>query len=89
MGTLKNFEKKSHKAENGRGISVPRSFCFGLLVKKAHTHGFKHELSGLKSKHLTTRPQTVELCDLPREMRELSRGKKATTLSHNTCLSQV
>ena len=38
-----------------------RTFCFGILVKKlAHTHGFEHETSGLKSKHLTTRPRTRE-----------------------------
>ena len=32
----------------------------------------------------TTRLRTRELCDLPRETREVSRGKKAPALSHNT-----
>ena len=76
----KNFEKKSHKAEKSltkpKSLIVPkkvRTFCFGILVKKlAHTHGFEHETSGLKSKHLTTRPRTRETCELPREIRELS-----------------
>ena len=48
-GQLKKFEKKSHKAEKGRGLIAEkvRSFCFGLLVKKiAHTHGFEHGPSG-------------------------------------------
>ena len=99
-GHLKNFEKKisqsrkkSHKAEKSHSAEKSqkvRTFCFGILVKKlAHTHGFEHETSGLKSKHLTTRPRTRETCELPREIRELSRGKKAPALSHNTCLSQV
>ena len=36
-----------------------------MLVKKlAHTHRFEHEPSGLKSKHLTPRPRTPELCEL-------------------------
>ena len=51
------------------------------MKKVAHTHGFEHELSGLKSKHLTTRPRTSELCDLRAETRELSPGKKAPALS--------
>ena len=58
-------------------------------AKIAHTHRFEHEPSGLKSKHLTTIPRTPELCELRAETRELSRGKKAPALSHNTCLSQV
>ena len=68
-----------------------RTFCFGILVKKlAHTHGFEHETSGLKSKHLTTRPRTRETCELPREIRELSRGKKkhphfTITLAYRKC----
>ena len=76
----------SHKAKKSltkpKSLIVPkkvRTFCFGILVKKlAHTHGFEHETSGLKSKHLTTRPRTRETCELPREIRELSRGKKST-----------
>ena len=89
----KIFEKKSHKAEKREeshsGEKV-RTFCFEILVKKlAHTHGFEHEPSGLKSKHLTTGPRTPELCDLRAETRELWRGKKAPALSYNTCLSQV
>ena len=86
-------KKKSHKAEKRKkshSAEKVRTFCFGILVKKlAYTHGFEHEPSGSKSKHLTTRPQTTELSDLRAETRELSRGKKAPTLSHNTCLSQV
>ena len=78
-GHLKNFEKKSHKAEKSQCRKKVRNLCFGILVKKlAHTHGFEHETSGLKSKHLTTRPRTRETCELPREIRELSRGKKST-----------
>ena len=78
-GHLKNFEKSLTKPKS---LIVPkkvRNLCFGILVKKlAHTHGFDHETSGLKSKHLTTRPRTRETCELPREIRELSRGKKST-----------
>ena len=51
----------------------------------AHTHGSVHGTSGLKSKYPTTSPRTPELCDLRAETRELSRGKKAPALSHNTC----
>ena len=82
----------SHKAEKRKEshIAEVRTFCFGLLLQKlAHTHGFEHEPSGLKSKHRTTRPRTPELCDLRAETRELSRGKKAPALSHNTSLSEV
>ena len=96
-GHLKNFGKSLTKPKKSltkpKSLIVPkkvRTFCFGILTKKlAHTHGFEHETSGLKSKHLTTRPRTRETCELPREIRELSRGKKAPALSHNTCLSQV
>ena len=92
LRTLQNF-RKSHKAEKreeSHSAEKVRTFCSGILVKKlAHTHGFEHEPSGLKSKHLTTRPGTPELCDLRAETRELSREKKAPALSHNTCLSQV
>ena len=85
-GHLKNFEKKVSQSRKSltkpKSLIVPkkfRTFCFGILVKKlAHTHGFEHEISGLKSKHLTTRPRTRETCELPREIRELSRGKKST-----------
>ena len=80
--TLKNFSKKSltkPKREESHSAEKVRTFCFGILVKKlAHTHGFEHVPSGLKSKHLTTRPRTPELCDLRAETRELSRGKKST-----------
>ena len=87
----KNFRKKSHKTEKGESLivskkvrKVPKTFGFGILVRKlAHTHGFDYEPSGLKSKHLTTRPRTPELYDLRAETR-VSR-----TLSHNTRLSQV
>ena len=89
MGTLKNFRKKV--SQSRKILIVPkRTFCFGILVKKlAQTHGFEHETSGLKSKHLTTRPRTPELCDLRAETRELSRGKKhphfSITLAHRKC----
>ena len=79
----KTSEKKSHKAEKrGESHSAEkvRTFCFELFVKKmAHTHGFEPEPSGLRGKHLTTRPRTPELCDLRAETRELSRGKKHRT----------
>ena len=59
MRTLKNFRKKSHKAEKreeSHSAEKVRAFCFGILVKKlANTHGFEQEPSGLKNKHLTTR----------------------------------
>ena len=96
-GHLKNFEKKV--SQSRKSLTKPKSLIVpkksqNLLLrntckKLAHTHGFEHETSGLKSKHLTTRPRTRETCELPREIRELSRGKKAPALSHNTCLSQV
>ena len=83
------FEKKSHKSQKGclnpcvcaNFLQVIRSrfSLFRITCKKlAHAHGFEHEPSGLKSKHLTTRPRTPELCDLRAETRELSRGKKST-----------
>ena len=54
-------------------------FCFVMLVKiLAHTHQFEHETSGLKSKNLTTRPRTPELCDLPTEMRVVTWKKEPT-----------
>ena len=97
-GHLKNFEKKVSQPKKSltkpKSLIVPkkvRTFCFGILVKKlAHTHGFEHETSGLKSKHLTTRPRTRETCELPREIRELSRGKKKhphfpITLAYRKC----
>ena len=92
MKTLKNFRKpfgdfekvpeksltKSRKGRESHSSEKVRTFCFGILVKKlAHTLGFEHETPGLKSKHLTTRPRTPELCDLRAETRELSRGKKS------------
>ena len=52
------------------------NLLFRVFKKLAHTHGFDHEPSGLKSKHLTTRPRTPELCDLRAERRELSPEKK-------------
>ena len=78
FGDIKKISKKS--LTKPKSLIAPknvRTFCFRILLKiLAHTHGFEHETSGLKSKHLTTRPRTRETCDLPREMRELSRGKK-------------
>ena len=57
--------------------------------KIAHTHGFEHEPSGLKSKHLTTRPRTPELCDLRVETRVVAREKKHAhfpiTLAYRKC----
>ena len=99
MGTFKKFRKKSltkpkKSLTKPKSLIVPkkvRTFCLGILVKKlAHTHGFEHETSGLKSKHLTTRPRTRETCELPREIRELSRGKKKhphfpITLAYRKC----
>ena len=86
-GHLKNFEKKSHKAEKkshkaekSHSAEKSQNLLLRNTCKKklAHTHGFEHETSGLKSKHVTTRPRTRETCELPREIRELSRGKKST-----------
>ena len=100
MGLFKKFRKKSltkpKKVSQSRKVSECRKksepSASGILVNKlAHTHGFEHKTSGLKSKHLTTRPRTPELCDLPREMRELSRGKKKhpqffpITLAYRKC----
>ena len=97
MGTFKKFRKKSHKAEKSltkpKSLIVPkkvRTFYFGILVKiLAHTHGFEHETSGLKSKHLTTRPRTRETCELPREIRVVARKKKhphfPITLAYRKC----
>ena len=76
FGNIWKISKKSHKAEKSH--SAEKSENFLLQNTLAHTHGFEHETSGLKSKHLTTRPRTHEMCDLPREMRELSRGNKNT-----------
>ena len=85
---LKKISQTRKKGESHSAEKV-RTFCFGIFVKKlAHTHGFEHEPSGFKGKHLTTRPRTPELCDLRAETRVVAR-KKAPTLSHNTCLSQV
>ena len=83
--------KKPKRGEGGLILSKEvRIFCFESFVKKlAHRHGFEPGPSVLKSKHLTARPKKSELCDLRSETRELSRGKKAPALSHNTCLSQV
>ena len=81
-GIKKFSKKKSHKAEKreeSHSAEKVRTFCFGILVKKlAHTHGFEHEPSGLKSKHLT-RPRTREMCDLPREMRVVARKNNTRT----------
>ena len=85
-GHLKNFEKKvsqsrkkSHKAEKSHSAEKSQNLLLRNTCKKlAHTHGFEHETSGLKSKQLTTRPRTRETCELPREIRELSRGKQST-----------
>ena len=85
-GHLKTFEKKSHKAEKkshkaekSHSAEKNQNLLLRNTCKKlAHTHGFEHETSGFKSKHLTTRPRTRETCELPREIRELSRGKKST-----------
>ena len=91
MRTLKNFQKivekgggESHSAEK-IGNLLLRNAC-----KKISAYApVRNETSGLKSKHLTTRPRTPELCDLRTEMRELSRGKKhphfPITLAYRKC----
>ena len=92
METLKNFRKKSHKAERG-GLIVPKkakTFCIETVVKKlAHKHGFERKHSGLKSNHLTTRPRTAEFCDLRAETRDVARKKKhphfPMTLAYRKC----
>ena len=65
MGTLKNFREKISKPKKGGSLKVPkkrkRSASKNLFKKLAHTHGFEHEPSGLKSKHLITGPRTPEL----------------------------
>ena len=80
---IKNFQKKvprPKKREESHSAEKVRTFCFGILVKKlAHTHGFEHEPSGLKSKHRTTRPRTPELCDLRAETRVVARRKSTRT----------
>ena len=78
---IETFSKKSltkpKKREESHSAEQVRIFCFEKLAKKlAHTHGPEHDPSGLRSKHLTTRSRTPELCDLRAETRELSRGKK-------------
>ena len=98
MGTFEKIRKKVSQSRKSltkpKSLIVPkkvRTFCFGILVNKlAHTHRFEHETSGLKSKHLTTRPRTRETCELPREIRELSRRKKKhphfpITLAYRKC----
>ena len=89
FGDIKHFFKKpqsrkgrkSHSAEKSQNILL-RNPC------KKNTHGFEHEPSRLKSKHLTTGPRTPELCDLRAETRELSPGKKHPQFPI-TLLSQV
>ena len=86
-------KKKSHKAEKreeSHSAEKVRTFCFGILVKKlAHTHGFEHEPSGLKSKHLTTRPRTPELCDLQAETRVVARKKSTRTFPQHLLIASV
>ena len=81
---IKKFSKKNSQSRK-REEYLLRNTC----KKVAHTHGFEHEPSGLKSKHLTTRPRTPELCDLRAETRALSRGKKhprfPITLAYRKC----
>ena len=89
FGDIKKLSKKPKKGESHIAEKV-RTFCFGIFVKLAHTHGLEHEHSGLKGKHLTTTLDHERLnyatCGLKLD---LSRGKKAPALSYNTCLSQV
>ena len=92
FGDIKNFRKKvSQSRKKGESHSAEvRTFCFGVLVKKlAHTHGFEHEPFGLKSKHLTTRPRTPELCDLRAETRVCRAEKKhphfPITIAYRKC----
>ena len=75
--TFKNYFGQFVWIEKKRvTIIVAFHFMKRRLKKLAHTYGFEHEPSGLKGKHLTTRPRRPELCDLRAETRELSRGKK-------------
>ena len=92
LKTLKKFRKKVSQSRKGVGVSVPKSenlLLRNTCKKLVHTHGLEHEPSGLKSKHLTTRPRTPGLCDLRAETRELSSGKKhphfPITLAHRKC----
>ena len=82
------FRKNTLKADTGEPHSAEKveTFCFGMLVKKLAYAPFRTRNLGLKGKHFTTRPRTPELCQLRAETRELSRGKTAPALSHNTCL---
>ena len=56
----KSKSENTHSAEKSGKL---RNTC----KKLAHTHRFEHQPSGLKSKHLTTRPRKPELCSLPVE----------------------
>ena len=80
------------QSRKGESLIVPKkveTFCFGMLVNKlAHTHRFEHEPSGLKASILPLDNGRLN-CASCKLKRELSRGKKAPALSHNTCLSQV
>ena len=92
FGDIKKISKKSHKAKKG-GESHSAEKSKNLLLqntykKIAHTHGFEHETSGLKSKHLTTIPRTCELCDLPLETScgpEKKRPNFPKTLAYRKC----
>ena len=92
MGTLKLLKKKSHNAEKG-GLIVSKkvdTLCFGLLVKNlAHRHRFKHEPSALKSKHITARPRTLELCELRAETRAVVRQKSTRTFPKHLFIASV
>ena len=87
---IKKFSKKvSSQSRKGGFHSAEKSgnlLLRNACKKLAHTHRFDNEPSGLKSKHLTTRPRMPELRELRAETKELSRGKKAPALPHNTCL---
>ena len=81
LGTLEIFEKKSKSKKGGESQcqKIGNLLLWNACEKLAHTHRFEHETSGLKSKHLTTRPRPRGLCDLPREMRVVARKKSIRT----------
>ena len=80
---MKKISRKVLQSRNVGSLIVAKkvkTFCFGIPVKKpAHTHGLEHQTSGLKSKHLTTRPRTPDLCDLQAETKKLSPGKTCSS----------
>ena len=96
MGVLRTRNACRLPREHGqvKSLSAEKNeTCFGMLVKKlAHTHRFEHEPSGLKSKHLTTRPRTPELCDLRAETSGRAEKKHPhfpITLVYHKCKKRI